>query len=98
MGFNKLSRLQVCQWLQESGFETLKPLFSDKSVNGSILLGLDSGTGLKDLGIKTRDDREKFKKKLSELKTLSEKEKKEFGGKKENKLLKKAEKVVAKMK
>jgi hypothetical protein len=64
---------------------------------------------LKDIGVKTKEDREKLKKKIKELKSHNEKEKKDsvvgsngsFGGvgvKKENKLLKKAGIVVAKMK
>ena len=79
--------------MTESGFETFKTLFSDKSINGSNLLILESGSGLKDMGVKSKEDREKIKKKLKELKTQNDKDKKETV--KKEKLLKK---VVAKIK
>ena len=90
--------LQVCQWLTDTGFDAFKPLFSDKSVNGSTLLGFEAGSALKDVGVKSKDDREKLKKKIKELKVQNEKDKKELNGKKENKFLKKAGSVVAKIK
>ncbi len=79
--------------MTESGFDTFKTLFSDKSINGSNLLILESGSGLKDMGVKSKEDREKIKKKLKELKTQNDKDKKETV--KKEKLLKK---VVAKIK
>ena len=49
--------------------------------------------------MKSKDDREKLKKKIKELKVQNDKEKKEVNGvKKENKFLKKAGSVVAKIK
>jgi hypothetical protein len=54
---------------------------------------LESGSGLKDMGVKSKEDREKIKKKLKELKTQNDKDKKETV--KKEKLLKK---VVAKIK
>jgi hypothetical protein len=90
---NRTIFFQVSQWLTESGFDTFKTLFSDKSINGSNLLILESGSGLKDMGVKSKEDREKIKKKLKELKTQNDKDKKETV--KKEKLLKK---VVAKIK
>ena len=65
-------------------------MFSDKSINGSLLLNLESGSGLKDLGVKSKEDREKIKKKIKDLKTQNEKEKKEK--KKERKIAQKSSK------
>jgi len=62
-------------------------LFIDKSINGSALLNFESGSGLKDLGVKNKEDREKIKKKIKELITQNAKDKKETG--KTEKLLKK---------
>ena len=75
--------------------ESYITLFMDKTITGSALLNLDSN-GLKDLGIKNKEDREKIKKKIKELKALSEKDKKDMG--KKEKLLRKAEKVVGRKK
>ena len=86
---------QVCQWLLAFGMESYITLFMDKTITGSALLNLDSN-GLKDLGIKNKEDREKIKKKIKELKALSEKDKKDMG--KKEKLLRKAEKVVGRKK
>merc|ERR1712098_463197 len=67
---------QVCQWLLALGMESYITLFMDRTITGAALLNLDS-SGLKDLGIKNKDDREKIKKKIKELKTLNERDKKE---------------------
>jgi len=67
----------------------------DKTITGTALLNLDSA-GLKELGIKNNDDREKIKKKIKELKAHSDKDKKDMG--KKEKLLRKAEKVVGRKK
>merc|ERR1712226_842467 len=88
---------QVCQWLLALGMESYITLFMDKTITGAALLNLDS-SGLKDLGIKNKDDREKIKKKIKELKAHNDKEKKDMEKEKSKreKLLKKAEKVIKK--
>jgi len=103
---------QVCQWLLALGMESYITLFMDKTITGAALLNLDS-SGLKDLGIKNKEDREKIKKKIKELKSHNEREKRDMERKAENKghssmgskaasarenLLKKAEKVINKKK
>ena len=75
--------------------ESYITLFMDKTITGSALLNLDSN-GLKDLGIKNKDDREKIRKKIKELKAHSDKDKNDMG--KKEKLLRKAEKVVGRKK
>ena len=77
--------------------ESYITLFMDKTITGGALLNLDS-SGLKELGIKNKEDREKIKKKIKELKSHNEREKKDMEKakhKREN-LLKKAEKVIKK--
>ena len=88
--------LQVCQWLLAQGMDSYISLFMDKALSGGALLNLDS-TGLKDLGIKNKDDREKIKKKIKELKAINDREKKDIEKEKNKreKLLKKAEKVIS---
>ena len=63
----------------------------DKTITGAALLNLDS-SGLKDLGIKNKDDREKIKKKIKELKAHNDREKKDMEKEKNKreKLFKKA--------
>ena len=56
------------------------------TLTGEALLSLDNN-GLKDLGVKNKDDREKIKKKIKELKAHNDKEKS-----KRDKLFKKANK------
>eukprot|EP00096_Caligus_rogercresseyi_P014887 TRINITY_DN735_c0_g1_i8.p1 TRINITY_DN735_c0_g1~~TRINITY_DN735_c0_g1_i8.p1 ORF type:complete len:291 (+),score=74.59 TRINITY_DN735_c0_g1_i8:178-1050(+) len=79
---------QVCQWLLALGMESYITLFMDKTITGAALLNFDSN-GLKELGIKSKEDREKIKKKIKELKAHNDKECKRDGHKKEN-FLKKA--------
>merc|ERR1712156_493557 len=88
---------QVCQWLLALGMESYITLFMDKTITGAALLNLDS-SGLKDLGIKNKDDREKIKKKIKELKAHNDREKKDMEKEKSRreKLLKKAEKAIGK--
>merc|ERR1712079_658135 len=50
---------QVCQWLLALGMESYITLFMDKTISGTALLNLDS-SGLKELGIKNKEDREKI--------------------------------------
>lgn len=67
----------------------------DKTITGAALLNLDN-SGLKDLGIKSKEDREKIKKKIKELRSHHEREKKDMEKErnKREKLLKRAEKVI----
>ena len=70
----------------------------DKTITGAALLNLDS-SGLKELGIKNKDDREKIKKKIKELKSHNEKEKKDMErdkSKREKSIFKKAENMIKK--
>ena len=69
--------LQVCQWLLALGMESYITLFMDKTISGTALLNLDS-SGLKELGIKNKEDREKIKKKIKELKSHNEREKRDM--------------------
>lgn len=73
--------------------ESYITLFMNSAITGNALLNLDSN-GLKELGIKNKDDREKIKKKIKELRAHNEKERKEMEKEraKRDKLLKKAEK------
>ncbi len=90
---------QVCQWLLALGMESYITLFMNNTITGDTLLNMDSA-GLKDLGIKNKEDREKIKKKIKELRSHNEKEKKDMEKEKarRDKLLKKAEKQVSKKK
>ena len=74
--------------------ESYITLFMNNTITGETLLNLDS-SGLKDLGIKNKEDREKIKKKIKELKAHNEREKKDMEREraKRDKLLKKAEKA-----
>ncbi len=78
--------LQICQWLLAQSMETYIQLFMSSGITGEDVLGLDGG-GLKDLGIRNKEDREKIKKKIKEMKTHNEREKKEMTRK--DKLLRK---------
>ena len=57
--------------------ESYITLFMDKTISGTALLNLDS-SGLKELGIKNKEDREKIKKKIKELKSHNEREKRDM--------------------
>ena len=83
----------MCQWLLALGMESYITLFMNNTVSGETLLNLDNN-GLKELGIKNKDDREKIKKKIKELKSHNEREKRDMEKErnKRDKLLKKAEK------
>ena len=65
--------------------------FLDSNVTGEILLNLDS-TQLKQLGVVSKNDREKIKEKIKELRKQNEKEKKEV--EKERKKKEKAAKTA----
>ena len=94
-----INSFQVCQWLLALGMESYITLFMNNTITGNALLNLDSN-GLKDLGIKNKEDREKIKKKIKELKAHNDKERKEQEKEKarRDKLLKKAEKQAGKAK
>jgi hypothetical protein len=76
------------------GMESYITLFMNNTITGDHLLNMNS-EGLKDLGIKNKDDREKIKKKIKELRSHNEREKKDMEKEKmrRDKLLKKAEKA-----
>lgn len=78
----------MCQWLLAQGMECYITLFMDHTITGDALLSMD-GNCLKELGVRNKEDREKVKKKIKELRSLNDKEKK---------ALKKAEKQASKKK
>ncbi|KAA0710406.1 Neurabin-1 Neurabin-I [Triplophysa tibetana] len=63
---------QVSCWLMGLSLEHYVSLFATKNVDGEHLLRLDS-TALKDLGVESSQDRALIKKKLKDLKVLTEK-------------------------
>jgi len=67
--------IKVCEWLKSSGFQLQSSNFHEKSVTGLTLLSYETGSGLKDLGIKLKEDREKLKKKIKELKNQNKERK-----------------------
>lgn len=69
------------------------PRFLDSSVSGETLLNLDSAQ-LKQLGVVSKNDREKIKEKIKDLRKQNEKEKKEM--EKERKKKEKASKTGSK--
>ena len=64
-------------WLLALSMEMYIPRFIDSSVHGEALLNLDS-TQLKQLGVVNKNDRDKIKEKIKELKKQNDKEKKEI--------------------
>lgn len=85
---------QVGNWLLALGLEMYIPRFLDSAVNGEVLLNLDSTT-LKQLGVVSKNDREKIKERIKELRKQNEKEKKEL--EKERKKKEKAAKTGSKV-
>lgn len=73
--------------------ESYITLFMNNTITGEELLNLDN-SGLKDLGIKHKEDREKIRKKIKELKSHNDREKKEIEKEKakRDKLVKKKKK------
>jgi len=71
------SKEQVGNWLLALSMEMYIPRFLDSSVHGEALLNLDS-TQLKQLGVVNKNDRDKIKEKIKELKKQNDKEKKEI--------------------
>ncbi len=77
---------QICQWLLAQNMETYIALFTSDSLTGEDVIALD-GPGLKELGIRNKEDRDKIKKKIKELRAISDRERR---GK--DKLIKRASK------
>lgn len=71
------SKEQVGNWLLALSMEMYIPRFIDSAVQGEVLLNLDS-TQLKQLGVVNKNDRDKIKEKIKELKKQNDKEKKEM--------------------
>lgn len=65
----------VAHWLMILELEKYIPLFAEKNITGPQLIQLD-GTKLKTMGIANGKDRDLLKKKIKEIKTGVEKEKK----------------------
>ncbi|KAI0228890.1 Sterile alpha motif domain-containing protein 14 [Lamellibrachia satsuma] len=70
------STQQVCHWLLASNLDKYTKEFMAKGVDGQQLLQLD-GTKLKALGVISANDRTTLKKKVKDLKTALEKERKQ---------------------
>ncbi|XP_064647076.1 uncharacterized protein LOC135499942 isoform X3 [Lineus longissimus] len=68
---------QVCQWLICLEMDHYKPQFTMEAVDGRGLLALD-GNKLKGLGVQNSNDRSLLKKKIKELKTAAENERKKL--------------------
>lgn len=90
------SKDQVCQWLMGLGLEKHMPKFLEHGVEGGALLQLDS-RDFKILGV-SGDDKTKLKRKLKDLKTHIERERRQMEKerKEREKMLKKAEKKAEK--
>lgn len=87
--------LKVGNWLLALGMEMYIPRFLDSAVTGESLLNLDSAL-LKQLGVLSKNDREKLKEKIKELKKQNDREKKELEKerKKKEKLIKSGSKNI----
>uniref|UniRef100_A0A672GNF2 SAM domain-containing protein n=1 Tax=Salarias fasciatus TaxID=181472 RepID=A0A672GNF2_SALFA len=77
---------QVCQWLQGLNMEKYVPEFSARDIDGQELLQLD-GNKLKGLGVLSSSDRSALKRRIKDVQSAAEKEKKAL-----NKLEKQKEK------
>ncbi|XP_069381549.1 sterile alpha motif domain-containing protein 14 isoform X2 [Paralichthys olivaceus] len=66
---------QVCQWLQRLNMEKYVPEFSARNVDGQQLLQMDSSR-LKHLGVLSSSDRCTLKRRIKEIHTAAEKERK----------------------
>lgn len=69
------SAMQVGQWLLALGLEQYIPKFIESDVTGQILLQVDSAR-LKVLGVVNSNDRSLIKKKIKEMRSILEKERK----------------------
>ncbi|KAM9345851.1 sterile alpha motif domain-containing protein 14 [Symphorus nematophorus] len=66
---------QVCQWLKGLNMEQYVPEFSARDVDGQELLQMD-GNKLKGLGVLSSSDRSALKRRIKEIQTAAEKERK----------------------
>nr|XP_046272493.1 sterile alpha motif domain-containing protein 14 [Scatophagus argus]XP_046272494.1 sterile alpha motif domain-containing protein 14 [Scatophagus argus] len=66
---------QVCQWLRGLNMEQYVPEFSARDVDGQELLRLD-GNKLKGLGVLSSSDRSTLKRRIKEIQSAAEKERK----------------------
>ncbi|KAK2894295.1 sterile alpha motif domain-containing protein 14 isoform X1 [Channa argus] len=66
---------QVCQWLRGLNMDQYVPEFTAKDVDGEQLLQLD-GNKLKGLGVLSSSDRSALKRRIKEIQSAAEKEKK----------------------
>ncbi|XP_073351370.1 sterile alpha motif domain-containing protein 14-like [Pagrus major] len=66
---------QVCEWLQGLNMEQYIPEFSARDVDGQELLQMD-GNKLKSLGVLSSSDRSALKRRIKEIQSAAEKERK----------------------
>ncbi|XP_071320173.1 sterile alpha motif domain-containing protein 14 [Trachinotus anak] len=66
---------QVCQWLRRLNMEQYVPEFSARDVDGQQLLQMD-GSRLKSLGVLSSSDRSALKRRIKDIHTAAEKERK----------------------
>ncbi|XP_034046903.1 sterile alpha motif domain-containing protein 14 [Thalassophryne amazonica] len=66
---------QVCQWLRGLNMERYVPEFSVRDIDGQQLLQMD-GTRLKSLGVLSSSDRSALKRRIKDIQTAVEKERK----------------------
>ncbi|KAM7371359.1 hypothetical protein PAMP_008611 [Pampus punctatissimus] len=66
---------QVCQWLQGLNMEQYVPEFSARGIDGQQLLQMD-GNKLKGLGVLSSSDRSTLKRRIKDIQTAVEKERK----------------------
>ncbi|CAI9739466.1 neurabin-1 isoform X8 [Octopus vulgaris] len=85
----------VCHWLQTLEMSQYIPSFHEKQISGKDLLLLD-GSKLKTLGVSSSSDRNVLKKKIKEMKTAADKERKQM--EKERKAKEKEQKRLLKKK
>ncbi|KAL6457674.1 hypothetical protein MHYP_G00346370 [Metynnis hypsauchen] len=69
------STQQVCDWLRSLNMEQYVPKFREKHVDGELLLQLD-GNKLKGLGVLNSSDRSLLKRRIKDINTAAEKERK----------------------
>ncbi|XP_069021384.1 sterile alpha motif domain-containing protein 14 isoform X2 [Embiotoca jacksoni] len=66
---------EVCQWLRELNMEQYVPEFSARDIDGQQLLHMD-GSKLKGLGVLSSSDRSALKRRIKDVQTAAEKERK----------------------
>ncbi|XP_072225647.1 sterile alpha motif domain-containing protein 14 [Leuresthes tenuis] len=66
---------QVCQWLRALNMEQYVPEFSARDIDGEQLLQMD-GSKLKGLGVLSSSDRSALKRRIKDVQTAAEKERK----------------------